>query len=99
MLTFEKVLEVFDDILRQDPLYEVVKTSHGYTLMGWEPERNEWGYVEWMETPEMLSDALIRNYAGFLEDEITESDRELTAEERAEIDAKCKRLMTSCQEA
>ena len=42
MLTFEKVLNVFSDYLQQAPLYEVVLTSHGYTLMAWEPERNEW---------------------------------------------------------
>ena len=37
MLTFEKVLEVFQAYLDDDPLYEVVQTSHGYTLMAWEP--------------------------------------------------------------
>ena len=41
MLTFEKVLAVFADYLQQDPLYEVILTSHGYTLMAWEPERNQ----------------------------------------------------------
>ena len=40
MLTFEKVLEVFKEYLQQDPLYEVVFTRHGYTLMAWEPRRN-----------------------------------------------------------
>ena len=39
MLTFEKVLEVFQAYLDDDPLYEVVQTSHGYTLMAWEPHR------------------------------------------------------------
>ena len=39
MLTFEKVLEVFQAYLDDDPLYEVVQTSHGYTLiMGTPPE-------------------------------------------------------------
>ena len=33
MLTFEKVLKVFQAYLDDDPLYEVVQTSHGYTLM------------------------------------------------------------------
>ena len=33
MLTFEKVLKVFQAYLEDDPLYEVVQTSHGYTLM------------------------------------------------------------------
>ena len=41
MLRFDRILQVFDDILRQDPLYEVVSTSHGYTLLGWEPNREE----------------------------------------------------------
>ena len=31
MLTFEKVLKVFQAYLDDDPLYEVVQTSHGYT--------------------------------------------------------------------
>ena len=35
MLTFEKVLEVFQAYLDDDPLYEVVQTSHGYTLMAY----------------------------------------------------------------
>ena len=30
MLTFEKVLKVFQAYLDDDPLYEVVQTSHGY---------------------------------------------------------------------
>lgn len=42
MLSFDRILQVFDDILRQDLLYEVVSTSHGYTLLGWEPNREEW---------------------------------------------------------
>lgn len=36
MLTNEKVLEVFKDYLSQDPDYEVVMASHGYTVMGWD---------------------------------------------------------------
>ena len=42
MLSFDRILQVFDDILRQDPLYEVVSTNRGYTLLGWEPNREEW---------------------------------------------------------
>ena len=33
MLIFEKVLKVFQAYLEDDPLYEVVQTSHGYTLI------------------------------------------------------------------
>lgn len=42
MLMYEKVLDVFGEYLQQDPLYEIVSTSHGYTLLAWEPNRKEW---------------------------------------------------------
>ena len=54
MLSFDRILQVFDDILRQDPLYEVVSTSHGYTLLGWEPNREEWYSVLLLDTPEVM---------------------------------------------
>ena len=85
MLTFEKVLTVFDYYLQQDPLYEVILTSHGYTLMAWEPWRNQWYTAEIMETPEILLDALLCKYAEYLEEQLTDSERDLTAEEQDEI--------------
>lgn len=101
MLTFEKVLEVFHDAIEQDPLYEVVLTSHGYTLMAWEPMENEWYSARFMETPEILRDALAEVYVDYLTDQITKSadDRELTDEEQAEIDAKRDRLLELCEES
>ena len=76
MLTFEKVLKVFQAYLDDDPLYEVVQTSHGYTLMAWEPHRNDWYSAEIQKTPEDLRNALLGTYANFLEDKITGNDRE-----------------------
>ena len=75
MLTFEKVLKVFQAYLDDDPLYEVVQTSHGYTLMAWEPHRNDWYSAEIQKTPEDLRNALLGTYANFLEDKITGNDR------------------------
>ena len=34
MLTFEKVMEVFRAYLTEDTRYEIVMTSHGYTILG-----------------------------------------------------------------
>ena len=85
MLTFEKVLEVFQAYLDDDPLYEVVQTSHGYTLMAWEPHRNDWYSAEIQKTPEDLRNALLGTYANFLEDKITGNERELTVTETREI--------------
>lgn len=38
MLSFEVILQVFEDILRQNPFCEVLSNSHGYTLLAWEPD-------------------------------------------------------------
>ena len=97
MLTFEKVLAVFADYLQQDPLYEVILTSHGYTLMAWEPGRNEWYSAEFVATPNILLDKLIDAYTNFLEDQITANERELTPSESAGIEATCKLLREQCR--
>ena len=96
MLTFEKVLTVFGDYLQQDSLYEVVRTKHGYTLMAWEPVRSTWYSAEYMATPEVLLDSLLDAYANFMEDRITDNERELTKQETDEIQKQCSLLQAKC---
>ena len=96
MLTFEKILKVFQAYLDDDPLYEVVQTSHGYTLMAWEPHRNDWYSAEIQKTPEDLRNALLGTYANFLEDKITGNDRDLTVTETGEIQQRCRELLEKC---
>lgn len=96
MLTFEKVLEVFTDYLQRDPLYEIISTSHGYTLMAWEPERNQWYNAELMATPKILMDSLLDAYANFREDQITDNDRDLTPQEQDEVKRECDLLRAKC---
>lgn len=96
MLTFEKVLAVFDDYLQQDPLYEVILTSHGYTLMAWNPQRNEWYSAEFMDTPKNLMNGLLDAYANFREDQITDNDRDLTEQEQAMLKKECILLRDIC---
>ena len=98
MLTFEKVLEVFQAYLDDDSLYEVVQTSHGYTLMAWESHRNDWYSAEIQKTPEDLRNALLGTYANFLEDKITGNDRDLTVTETGEIKQRCRELLEKCRE-
>ena len=97
MLTFEKVLAVFADYLQQDPLSEVILTSHGYTLLAWEPNRSEWYSAEFTATPNILLNKLVDAYASFMEDQITANDRDLTPSEATEIKAKCKLLREQCR--
>lgn len=97
MLTFEKVLQIFDDILKQDPLYEVVMTSHGYTLLAWQPSRNQWYSAKLLETPESMLDALLDAYSGYLEDKITRGERDdLTQQEQEEVESRCRQLREKC---
>lgn len=97
MLTFEKILKVFEDILLQDPLYEVVSTSHGYTLLGWDEHRHQWYSAELLETPEDMLDAFLGNYSSNLELQFTAGERDdLTAQEEEEIEARCQRLRDEC---
>ena len=97
MLTFEKILQVFEDILRQDPLYEVVSTSRGYTLLGWDSYMNQWYSAELLETPEDMLDALLGNYSSNLELQFTGGERDdLTEQEEEEIEAQCQRLRNAC---
>ena len=97
MLTFERVLNVFEDILQQDPLYEVVSTSHGYTMLAWDAHRHQWYSAELLETPEDMLDALLGNYSSNLELQFTGGERDdLTEQEEKEIDARCQRLRKAC---
>lgn len=97
MLTFERVLNIFEDILQQDPLYEVVSTSHGYTLLAWDAHRNQWYSAELLVTPEDMLDALLGVYSSFLESELLGNERDdLTEQEEEEIETRCQRLREKC---
>lgn len=97
MLTFEKILQVFEDILRQDPLYEVVSTSHGYTLLARDAHRNQWYSAELLETPEAMLNALLDVYSSYLESELLGNERDdLTEQEEEEIQARCRQLRKKC---
>ena len=42
MLTFEKVLSVFDPFLAENGIYEIVQTTHGHTILEWDSRSQEW---------------------------------------------------------
>ena len=47
MLTNEIVLKVFSDYLNRDTDFEVVLTSRGYTVMGFDNHRQDWNTVDY----------------------------------------------------
>ena len=97
MPTFTRILNVFEDILREDPLYEVVSTSHGYTLLGWDEHRYQWYSAELLDTAEIMLDALLSNYSSNLELQFTGGERDdLTEQEEEEIETRCNQLRKEC---
>lgn len=97
MLTNETVLTVFADYLSRDADFEVILTSRGYTVMGWDKYREDWNTVEYCSTPEALRDALLDAYTSFREMELTDGERDLTADEKAKVKTECDALMEQCE--
>ena len=103
MLTNEIVLKVFSDYLNRDTDFEVILTSRGYTVMGFDNHRQDWNTVDFCPTPEALRDSLLDAYESFRELEITGGDRDLTAteevllaEERDALTALCEKEAAKC---
>lgn len=96
MLTNEIVLSVFGDYLERDPDYEVVLTSRGYTVMGWDNRRKDWNTVVYCGTPEDLRDALLDAYANLREMELTNGERDLSQKEEAMLCAEYDDLTEKC---
>ena len=103
MLTNKIVLKVFSDYLNRDTDFEVVLTSRGYTVMGFDNHRQDWNTADYCPTPEALRDSLLNAYESFRELEITGGDRDLTekeeeklAKERDALTALCEKEAAKC---
>ena len=97
MLTNEIVLKVFSDYLARDDDFEVVLTSKGYTVMGFDCYRQDWNTVDFCPTPEDLLDSLLDAYKIFRMLEITGGDRDLTEKEEAKLAKERDALTALCE--
>ena len=97
MLTNEIVLKVFSDYLARDDDFEVVLTSKGYTVMGFDCYRQDWNTVDYCPTPEALRDSLLNAYENFRMMEITGGDRDLTEKEEAKLAKERDALTALCE--
>ncbi|WP_298033164.1 hypothetical protein [uncultured Dysosmobacter sp.] len=93
MLTFEKVLEVFKDYLVEDTRYEIVMTSHGYTVLEWDSRANTWVGEELCATPEIMRDVLLDNFTGYLEYKAIVANGEVSEDEQIRITEQRQRLL------
>lgn len=97
MLTFEKVLEVFKDYLASDDMYEILMTSHGYTLLEWDNRLGDWVSSKLCKTPQEMADALLCGYEGYLEYLATYGRRELNEDDLAQVAEQRKIMLEKLQ--
>ena len=97
MLTFEKVMEVFKDYLTKDTRYEIVMTSHGYTVLEWDSGANTWAGEELCATPEIMRDVLLDCFAGYLEYKAITAGEEITKAEQERIATQRQALLEKLQ--
>lgn len=67
MMTFETVLNIFQDYLEKDSACEVVMTSRGYTVLLWDSLAEDWSEACFSGTPDALMQTLLDNVESFEE--------------------------------
>ena len=85
MLTFEKILAGFKSYLDEDTRYEVLTASGGYVILEWGSTNKTLESATFCPTPEVMKEALLNALEGYLEYKITLCNRNLTDEERQNI--------------
>ena len=97
MLTYEKVMEVFKDYLTEDTRYEIVMTSHGYTVLEWDSRANTWAGEELCVTPEIMRDVLLDCVTGYLEYKAVTANGEISVAEQERIATQRQALLEKLQ--
>ena len=97
VLIFEKVMEVFKDYLTEDTRYEIVMTSHGYTVLEWDSRANVWAGEELCATPEIMRDVLLDCFTGYLEYKAITTNGEISEAEQVGITAQRQVLLEKLQ--
>ena len=87
MLTFKKVLKVFEQFLFENGIYEIVQTSHGYTVLEWDSRAKERIGVQLCSTPEEMAEILLDDLTGYLEYKATLGRRDLSRTDMAQVSA------------
>ena len=98
MLTFEKVLEIFEDYLAQDMELEVYKSRYGYVCVSFNGSPPDPPYCEGdvCRTPEELFAHLLVEYESFASIQLTKGRRE---ENEDEVRRLCQKYFDRREEA
>ena len=99
MLTFENVLTVFRDYLRQDPEEEVLSCRRGYVRISWNSDSRYCVDGVLCRTPEELFDLLLQDYWDFELIRRTRGRREATVADEKAVDELCQPYLDWRKEA
>lgn len=89
MLTFEKVLEIFQEYLDTDQALDVAWTKRGYAVMLWDYTSCDWSDVVCCATPEELFDKLLDSFTGYQEYLLTRKKGRIDEADRQKIRLRC----------
>ena len=101
MLTFEKVLEIFEDYLAQDMELEVYKSRYGYVCVSLNGSPPDPPYCEGVvcQTPEELFDHLLVEYESFASIQLTKGRREENEADEEQVRRLCQKYLDRREEA
>ena len=99
MLTFENVLTVFRDYMRQDPEEEVLPCGRGYVRICWNRDSRYCVDGVLCRNPDELFDLLLQDYWDFALISRTRGRREVTEEDEKAVTALCQPYLDWQKEA
>ena len=99
MLTFENVLTVFRDYLRQDLEEEVLPCRRGYVRVSWNGDSRYCADGILCRTPEELFDLLLQDYWDFELIRRTRGRREATVADERAVEVLCQPYLDWRKEA
>ena len=99
MLTFENILELFQEYLLRDPEVEVLPCKRGYVRLTWNKDSRYCVDGILCRTPEELVDLLLQDYWDFELIRRTQGRREATAADEEAVDELCQPYLDWRKEA
>ena len=72
-------------MFRGRTIYEIVSTSHGYTILEWDACCQEWISVKLCTTPNDMAETLLEHFTNYMEYKATLGRRELTEDDLAKV--------------
>lgn len=97
MLTFEKVQKIFEDYLAIDKTIEVYKSRYGCVWVEFD-EDLQYCTGKVCHTPKELSELLLSDYRSYVEVELTQGKRELTEDDKKQVDILCEMYLERWKE-